>query len=144
VPASADRVFGALEDVLSYASWWPQMRIGNQTGPASGDLVIRSALPYELRVHLERSELNEDGRFLVARMSGDLVGSARWSVQEAAASPGGAIRSVAQFDEDIEAASPVLRRLGPLARPAFIANHALMMRDGERGLRRHLLVPAAQ
>ena len=32
----------------------------------------------------------------------------------------------------------LLRRLAPIARPAFRANHALMMRHGERGLRTYL------
>jgi len=42
------------------------------------------------------------------------------------------------FDEDVVVRKPLVRRAGLLARPALRLNHAVMMRDGERGLRRHL------
>jgi hypothetical protein len=38
------------------------------------------------------------------------------------------------FDEEVVVVKPLLRRLGPIARPAMRANHILMMRYAKRGL----------
>ena len=61
-------------------------------------------------------------------MRGDLAGWARWTVR----ARGGGTRAV--FEQDVEVRKPLLRRLALLGRPLFLANHALMMRAGRRGL----------
>lgn len=70
---------------------------------------------------------------LEARLTGDLEGHSRWTL---APSPDGA-GTVLQFGEEVEVRRRLLRTLS-FARPAFRFNHAVMMRAGERGLRRHL------
>lgn len=130
IAASADDVYAVLEDVAGYADWWPQMRSSTETGESAGTLVIGSALPHDLTIHLQQRRHDPRSRVLVARVTGDLDGDASWTIVETG--PG---ECAATFDERVEARSPLLRRVGPLARPAFIAQHALMMRDGERGLR---------
>ena len=61
-------------------------------------------------------------------MTGDLDGFSRWTI---ASHPTG---TAATFTEEVVATKPLLRKLEPIARPAFKANHTRMMRDGERGL----------
>ena len=56
----------------------------------------------------------------------------RWTIQEF---PEG---SRATFEEEVVANKKLLQRLDPVARPAFRANHKLMMSHGERGLRTYL------
>lgn len=165
--ADPDEVYEVLADVGEYCAWWPQIREGIQTGEGSGDLVIRSKLPVDLRVHLEQRRRDPGARVLIARLTGDIEGGAAWRVEAlpaaddrpavefaagrpaaefAAGRPAGQFARAgaaeplcaAYFVEDVEARAAVLRRLAPLARPAFIANHAAMMRDGERSLARFL------
>ena len=66
------------------------------------------------------------------RLTGDLEGFSRWTIQEF---PDG---SRATFEEEVVANKKLLQRLDPIARPAFRANHKLMMSHGERGLRTYL------
>lgn len=134
--ADPDAVYEALADVEGYRAWWPQVREGIATGEGSGDLVIRSKLPYDLRVHLQQRRRDPAARVLEARLTGDIEGDATWRVEPLPA-PAEA-SSAAYFTEDVEARASMLRRLAPLARPAFIANHTAMMRDGQRGLARFL------
>jgi hypothetical protein len=69
---------------------------------------------------------------LEANMTGDLEGFSRWTV-----TPTGN-GTLAVFDEDVVANKGLLRALEPIARPAFKANHWLMMRHGEAGLNVYL------
>ena len=96
------------------------------------ELVCKSTLPYELRFTITQSRRDPDARLLEANMAGDLEGSSRWTI--AVDTQG----TAATFDEDVVANKSLLRRLEPLARPAFKANHTRMMRNGERGLRTYL------
>jgi hypothetical protein len=76
----------------------------------------------------------EDGEehVLAARLDGDLVGTSRWTVTADGTG------CLAVFDEDVEVGKGALRAVGRLARPALRFNHDLMMRAGEKGLRRML------
>ena len=49
----------------------------------------------------------------------------------------------AVFEEEVTATKALLRYLAPVARPAFRANHTLMMRHGQAGLRVYLAGYAA-
>jgi hypothetical protein len=73
-----------------------------------------------------------DGGLLEANLIGDLEGFSRWTI-----TPDGA-GATAVFDEDVVATKRLLRVLAPVARPGFRANHWLMMRHGEAGLRVYL------
>lgn len=141
--ADPDVLFGVLADVAGYGDWWPQVRDGVRTGDGAGDLVIRSTLPYDLRVHLEQRRRDPAARILEARLTGDIDGVAAWRIEPVAADPPACAppRCAAYFAEDVQARAALLRRLAPIARPAFIANHAAMMRDGQRGLARFLAGP---
>jgi len=129
VDAHPDEVFEVLYAVPLYPGWWPHIRRVRRTGPECFDVVVRSLLPYQLRIRLTRDTIDPHGRILQARMGGDLVGTSRWELQSAC--EGTRVR----FRENAELARPRLVALEPAAIPAFALNHAAMMRSAERGLR---------
>jgi len=133
-PADAppDAAYLALRAVEDYPAWWPEVRTATRVDDATYDLVCRSLLPYDLAFRTVRAREDPRARVLVARMTGDLLGFSRWTIT---ASGRG---STLVFEEQVEARKALLRRLGAVARPAFVANHALMMRHGRAGLRAYL------
>lgn len=129
VPANQEAVVPVLEDLLGYPGWWPDIR---RVTPAGGDaaVVIRGVLPYRLRLTV--SPLSGWGQGIEAVLHGDLQGWSAWKVTTDGA--GSSVR----FDEEVALAQPALRLLAPLVRPLLVLNHGIMMRRGERGLRRAL------
>ncbi|MFJ8044321.1 SRPBCC family protein [Kitasatospora sp. NPDC096147] len=133
LPAAAPaRVYAALRDVGHYPDWWPQVRSVRRLDDRSGELLIRSVLPYSLLLTAREQLQDEAAGILAAELGGDLVGWSRWTVRP----KGTGTRAV--FEERVRPAKPLMRRLAPVARPLFLANHAAMMRSGLRGLRAHL------
>ncbi|AXI76425.1 SRPBCC family protein [Peterkaempfera bronchialis] len=130
--APPDDVYRALEDIGRYPLWWPEVRRIRRLDDRHGELTVRSVLPYDLVLTVEESRRDPAAGVLEAAMAGDLRGWSRWTVT---ACPGG---SRAVFEEDVRPGRPLMRRLALPARPAFTANHALMMRSGRRGLRAYL------
>lgn len=121
-------VFRALHEVADYPAWWPQVRRAQRVDDATYDMVVRSLLPYDLVFRSTRSVEDPAGGVLEAALTGDLAGFSRWTVTADGAG------SQALFEEEVVAHKALLRRLAVVARPAFVANHALMMRAGQRGL----------
>lgn len=128
-------VYRALRDVEHYPRWWPQVRRVRSLDEASGELRIRSVLPYTLVMTARERRQDETAGVLEAELTGDLAGWSRWTVGAHGAG------SLAVFEEDVRPGRALMRRLALPARPFLLANHALMMRAGERGLRRHLAGP---
>ena len=62
-------------------------------------------------------------------MTGDLEGVIRWTIEPDADG------CLITFDEDVVTNKAALNRLAPIVRPAYVANHALMMAHGQAGLR---------
>ncbi|MFI1456482.1 SRPBCC family protein [Streptomyces roseus] len=126
------RVYAVLERTGDYPRWWPQVREAERTGERSGDLLIRSLLPYKIR--MTATELLRDpGRGLLeAALHGDVEGWARWTVRARRGAGGRGTRAL--YEQEVEVRSPLLRRLAVPARPAFRLNHALMMRAGRHAL----------
>ena len=132
VEAPFDDVCRVLVDVESYPDWWPEIRSVEALGDGRFQMVARSLLPYELRfVSEERPEKSSRG-VIDAALSGDLEGFARWTVSEVA----GGCRLV--YDQEVETHKKLLDILAPVGRPAFRANHSLMMRHGQAGLRTYM------
>ena len=129
VPADRDTLFDVLADLGSYPQWWPQVRSVEQHDAETALVVVRSLLPYALRVLATALRQDPVAGVLEARLSGDVVGWSRWTLP-----PEGVARPLV-YEQVVVAERPLLRRLGPVARPFFRANHAVMMRAGERGLR---------
>ncbi|MEO3975227.1 SRPBCC family protein [Streptomyces sp. CAU 1734] len=126
--APPDAVFAALERPVDYPLWWPQVRSVVQLDEERGTARIRSFLPVGLTVTARAVRHDPVAGILEVRLGGDLEGWVRWTVT---AGSGGA-RAV--YDQTVEVRKPLMRRLAPLCRPLFRANHAAMMRAGRRGL----------
>jgi Polyketide cyclase / dehydrase and lipid transport len=122
-----EHVYAILQDVTSYPAWWPEVRGVERIDDSTVLVTIRSALPYTLAFELRR-DLEEEPRRLTAAMAGDLVGWSSWELV-----PDGDGTEL-RFRERARVARPALAAVEPLARPAFIANHAWMMRNCRRGL----------
>ncbi|MFC5905980.1 SRPBCC family protein [Streptacidiphilus monticola] len=127
--APPDLVYRVLAEPLGYPAWWPEIRRVRQLSEDSGEMTFRSFLPYELRVRVRATRQDPAGRVLAARLDGDLDGGTRWTVTTRG--DGG---SVAVFDEDVVVRKRSMRVLALPGRPAFRANHAVMMRHGRAGL----------
>ncbi|TDV42709.1 polyketide cyclase [Actinophytocola oryzae] len=133
VRADTGRVFDALVDLASYPAWWPDIRTVHQLDDDTAEVVCRSTLPYDLTFRLHRAiEDAPNGRMRVD-MTGDLEGYVQGDVAEHRAA--GALLAISQR---VVVTKPLLRVLSPVARPVFRANHALMMRRGQRGFRAYL------
>jgi hypothetical protein len=133
VLAPQPAVFETLAKLDEYPSWWREVRNTKPIDEQTCELEIRSSLPYSLFITAHHSRKDPDAGVLEARLTGDLTGHSRWTM---AATPDGTGTRLT-FGEEVEVLRPLLRRLS-FARPAFRFNHTLMMRSGERGLKRHL------
>jgi polyketide cyclase/dehydrase/lipid transport protein len=129
LPRAPDEIYAALRDVASYPRWWPQVRSVRRLSETSGELRCRSLLPYELAFVVSREIEDPHARVLSARQTGDLDGTSCWTVHD---------DGTAVFDEDVVVRKALVRVAGRLAGAALRFNHDLMMRAGERGLRRYL------
>ncbi|HUR73131.1 MAG TPA: SRPBCC family protein [Sporichthya sp.] len=138
VPAPVPAVFATLAKLDEYPKWWKQVRSTKPIDEETCEIEVRSWLPYSIVMTAHHSRRDPDAGVLEARLTGDLEGSSRWTM---APSPDGS-GTVLQFGEEVEVRRRLLRTLS-FARPAMRANHTLMMRAGERGLRRHLGAPSA-
>src|SRR5262249_52990203 len=125
-------VYRALERLADYPAWWPEVKEGRPLGPDEYELRCRSLLPYDLVFTTHQTRRDPAARVLEASMTGGLDGFSGWTIQEL----GDGAR--ATFEEEVVANKALLQRLELVARPAFRANHTLMMRHGERGLRTYL------
>lgn len=128
IDAAPGGLFDALNDVVGYARWWPEIKEVVDLGDDRYVIVARSLLPYNLRFESRPGVVDRDAGILETLMTGDLEGYSRWKL----APEGGGTRVV--FEERVEANKKLLRRLALVGRPLFIANHALMMHNARRGM----------
>ncbi|CAM5575145.1 polyketide cyclase [Streptomyces spiroverticillatus] len=128
VPAPPAAVFAVLEHAEDYPRWWPQVREVARVDEHSGTARFRSLLPYDLLVGVREGRGSLDAGLLEVRLTGDLEGWVRWTLR-----PHGA-GTVVRYEQEVDVNKPLLRRLAVPGRPFFLANHALMMRAGRRGL----------
>lgn len=130
--APREQVFAALADVEDYGRWWPQIREVHRIDADSGQVRIRSLLPYALDLVLARSIQDETDGILRVDIAGDLQGWCAWEL-----TPEG-VGTRAQFTQEVQVTVPMLQRAPFAIRPLLRGNHAHMMRSGERGLRKYL------
>lgn len=125
VPSSKSTVHDVLLDYERYPVWWPQVRSVQST--SAGMLTLcRSFLPYDLTFTAVQYTL-DDGT-IAAQLRGDLDGVAEVRLYDT----GSGTR--VEYHQEVSLEKPLLRRFSPVLRPAFRINHALMMRDGHKGL----------
>jgi hypothetical protein len=132
VEADASDVMSVLNDIESYPAWWPEVRSVRPIGDDRFELVARSFLPYELRFVSEAAAGEPSPGVINARLSGDMEGTVRWTVEQVGAS----CRLV--YDQEVTTHKRLLNVMAPVARPGFKANHTVMMRHGQRGLRTYM------
>ncbi|MEU0598326.1 SRPBCC family protein [Streptomyces sp. NPDC006393] len=132
LPAPPAAVFGALERVEDYPSWWRQVREVRRSDGTTGVIRIRSLLPYDLTFTAHQARRDPAAGVLEATMSGDLDGWARWTLTARGAG------TLARYDQEVDVRKPLLRRFAVPGRPIFRLNHRLMMRAGRRGLAAYL------
>ncbi|MFF7205211.1 SRPBCC family protein [Streptomyces sp. NPDC008141] len=130
--AAPAAVYAALERAEEYPRWWPQVREVIPLDEVSGTARFRSFLPYDLFVTARALRSDPAGLVLEIGLEGDLEGWARWTL----AHRGEGTHVV--YEQEVEVRKPLMRRLAPLCRPVFRANHAAMMRGGRRGLAAYL------
>jgi hypothetical protein len=133
VRAATGRVFDALVDLANYPAWWPDIRTVTRVDDDTAEVTCRALLPYALTFRLHRAEQDEGAGRMRVDMSGDLEGYVQGVVAEHRAA--GALLAISQR---VEVNKPLLRAFAPVARPLFRANHAVMMRRGQRGFRAYL------
>ncbi|MGP3980276.1 SRPBCC family protein [Streptomyces sp. KR80] len=130
--AAPAAVYEVLEHAEEYPHWWPQVREAHPIDDTTGTARFRSLLPYDMVITARATLRDPAAGVLEIGMTGDLEGWARWTV---GAHNGGAR---ALFEQEVEVRRSLMRALALPGRPLFVANHALMMRAGHRGLRRRL------
>lgn len=136
LPADPDTVYRALAASEDYHRWWPQIVESARLDHESGRLTAKSALPYRLRMVVRREIEDAATRNLRAALTGDLDGWSSWRVVPDG--PG----SLAVYDQQVVVSARFLGLLAQLAPWPLRWNHQVMMRDGERGLRRYLAATA--
>jgi membrane-associated phospholipid phosphatase len=127
-----EAVYPVLEALEGYPAWWPEVKSVTPSAEKVPCLEVRALLPYSLTFSVENDGKDGGLGVLEAEMEGDLRGTSKWTVAQHA----GGSRLV--FDEDVVVGKRSLRLLAPIARLAFRANHSLMMRHGQKGLRAYL------
>lgn len=121
-----------LYDIETYPDWWPEFREIRPLGGGRFEVVARSFLPYELRFVSEGEISDPASGIIDAKLSGDMEGTVRWTVEEV----GDGCRLT--YDQEVSTNKRLLNVLAPVARPGFRANHSIMMRHGQAGLRTYM------
>jgi hypothetical protein len=133
IDTGAAALFGALVDLANYPRWWPDIRSVRKVDEDTAEFTCRALLPYALIFRLHRAEQDERNGRLRVRMTGDLEGYCQGIV-----APDHPRRARLEISQRVVVNKKLLRRLAPVARPLFRANHSLMMWRGYRGLRAYL------
>jgi hypothetical protein len=128
VDLTPEESYAVLRSIGDFDKWWPEIKEMHRIDEQRVDIRARSLLPYDLWFVGEPSE-DPERRTLTLTMTGDLEGFSRFTIE-----PDGR-GSRLLFEEQVVANKPLLRRLALFARPFFVANHWIMMRRGEAGLR---------
>ena len=139
---------------MSWPRWWPGCSLQELSVPdgAAGEdpeavllagtarLQFRAALGYRLSITVSPTAA-EHPHLIEFDAGGDLEGTGRIRLERL---PGTPDRTRMAIDWRVTPARRWMRLLTPLARPAFTAAHGLLMRRGEKGLRRELLAQGSR
>jgi mannose-6-phosphate isomerase-like protein (cupin superfamily)/uncharacterized protein YndB with AHSA1/START domain len=143
IPHPIDVVFEALLHGEDYPQWWgeawkrvtPLGGTKAATVGAKTEVIAGGFLPYTIRLELEVKRI-ERPHLISVTSSGDLEGTGTWRLHEF---DGG---TAVSYDWRVRAGKPLIRRLSPIVKPLFRANHNWVMRHGEADLQRWLARPA--
>lgn len=133
VPAPVEDVYAVCAAVDAYPTWWGEIRAVERVDDASGEVRVRSVLPYTLRLLITREVDDPEAGRLRVRLARDLTGWAEFGIADG---PNGV--AVVAFRQEVELTAPGLRHVAGLMAPALRANHAVMMRSCRDGMVRTL------
>ena len=140
--APIERTWQALVAPEEWPSWWRYVKkvVELEKGDAQGIGAVRrytwsSRLPYR-RLSLEmRTTAIARPTFIEGVATGDLNGTGRWQLQELGAT------TRVKYEWMVRTRKVWMNLLAPILAPVFAWNHDQVMREGGRGLARHLGVP---
>jgi uncharacterized protein YndB with AHSA1/START domain len=140
VRARAEEVYDIMSQPLEYPRWWPAVYLEAKelsAGAPNGagrrvSLLTKGWLPYTLHWEAVTTEA-EPPRRIAIEASGDLEGRGVWTFTQ------DGDRVDIAFDWNVNAGKPLIRRLTPVLRPVFEANHRWAMEQGEVSLREELI-----
>ncbi len=132
------RVWGQLDDVISWPEWWQgverveELDPGDDRGVGSRYTIAwRSQIPYPLEFEFHVEEVEAPHR-MAGRAFGELEGTGVWRLWEE-----GGLTAVV-YDWQVATTKPWMNLLAPVARPVFGWNHDVVMRQGGEGLARRI------
>jgi len=132
--APIDRVWAALRDFDRYDEYtggyfrFRELDPGGGLHPGSAvSIRVRSQIPYTLSFLTTITRV-EPPHLLELRSEGDLVGTGRWSLEQA-----GDVTTV-RYRWEVATTRPWMNLLAPVLRPLFVWNHDLIMAALGRGL----------
>ena len=138
MPAPIERVWEAIIQTERWPDWWHGLQSVVELKPGDANrlgaiqrFAWKGILPYMLVVEMRVTRV-ERPRTLESEASGELEGRGRWSLLPSA------VGTHVRYDWMVRTTKPWMNRFAPLARPLFAWNHHVVMRGGERGLRRWL------
>lgn len=136
VGAPPEAVWDLVADPRTYVDWWPEFKAVTRLNDVEGvgaraAADVKSFLPYHLRFELEAVRYDRP-HVAEVRSTGDLAGLMRWLLVPYADG------TYLAFEETVRTTARLMTAFAPVGRPFFSWNHARMMRNGERGLRREL------
>jgi hypothetical protein len=143
-PGDPGRDSAVLGDPSDLPRWWPavylSVRVDDPGDPRTGvgkivSLWTKGWLPYTLRWSFRVTESTPATGFAL-EATGDFVGRGVWTLEglRDRDAPGGP-ETLVTYDWRIAAEKGVLRRLSPVMKPIFGANHRWAMARGEESLR---------
>ncbi|MBI4341784.1 MAG: SRPBCC family protein [Candidatus Omnitrophica bacterium] len=143
IRAPIDAVWAAVFHAERWPEWWPGLQRVEELAAGDGRylgcgrrFVWKGALPYTLTVEMTTTRV-EPPTLLESAATGELVGRGVWRL--APVEGGTSVR----YDWNVSPAKRWMRRLDLVARPVFRWNHDVVMRRGERGLKRLLETAAS-
>lgn len=131
VAAPVPVVQEVLVDLEWYSAWWPEIVAVAKLSDDDALVVCRSALPYELELHL--TAVHREPELLEVALEGDLAGFARFELSPIE-SGGTETGTHLVFTEQVEAAGRAMRAASFVARPLLVWNHDRMLESCMRGL----------
>ena len=136
--APVERVWDAVYAAERWPAWWPGVeRAATVEEGDENDIgcvwsfAWRSRLPYTITFESETTRV-ERPHVMEGRTRGDLNGIGSWRFYS------GSEGTAAVYRWDVATGPRWMNAIAPLARPAFVWNHDLIMRRGAEGLARLL------
>ncbi|UZR30841.1 SRPBCC family protein [Methylococcus mesophilus] len=132
--APAEKVWQVLSDAERWPEWWPCVEAVEKIDPGgtNGENSLwaytwKTMLPYRLRLEFRMTRIAAPV-LLEADVRGDVAGRGLCRIYRQEH------RTVVQYEWNVRLCRSWMKRLAPLARPVFLWNHRMVMRQGEASL----------